>query len=91
MNDNEHRNYTFLEEGNRLYDRGWLKQGSYVLILINNLDEEILVYGYVLMSRVYGSRLPQLVNKEVFGVKHVQYPIGIADYGIYVDEKKQVS
>jgi len=87
LDGNEYGNYTLLRSGNELYGWGWLKQGDYVLILTNKLGEEVLVHGYVLVFRVYDPRLPQLVNKEVFGLEYVPYPVGIADYGVYMDEK----
>jgi len=86
LDGDEYGNYTLLSSGNELYGWGWLKQGDYVLILANKLDEEVQVYGYVLVFRIYDPRLPQLIDKEVFGLKYAQYSVGIVDYGVYIDE-----
>lgn len=87
LDSNEYRNYTILRDRNELYGWGWLREGNYEIILTNNLDMEVSIRGYILMFRVYDPRLPQLVDKEVFGRENVPYPVGIVDYGVYIDEK----
>jgi len=86
-NSEEYTQCYYIKDANNIYGWARLKPGNYRLIISNSIEKAIPVYGYILLFRYYDPRLPQLVNEKIYGIKNTPAPVGIADYGVYIDEE----
>jgi len=83
----EYTQYYCIKGVNNVYGWSRLKPGNYRLIISNSIEKTIPVYGYILLFRSYDPRLPRLINEKIYGVKDSPVPVGIADYGVYIDKE----
>ena len=83
----EYTQYYCIKGANNVYGWSRLKPGNYRLIISNSIEKTIPVYGYILLFRSYDPRLPRLINEKIYGIKNSPVPVGIADYGIYIDKE----
>ena len=86
----DHKEYTqryYIKDANNIYGWARLKPGNYKLVISNSIEKAISVYGYVLLFRNYDPRLPRLVDEKIYGIKNAPVPVGIVDYGVYIDKE----
>jgi len=85
-----HKRYTryyFFKSTNDICGWSRLEPGNYKLRIENTIGKEIPIYGYIVLFKNYDPRLPQLINEKIYGITNVPVPVGIADYGVYINKE----
>jgi hypothetical protein len=83
----EYLQYYYIKGANNVYGWSRLKPGNYRFIINNSIEKAIPAYGYILIFRNYDPRLSRLIDEKIYGVKNGPAPVGIADYGVYINKE----